>query len=364
VTIEPCNAISNFTVTPFASSAFISWFTPLPATVQVAYGLTTNYGNITSLSAVTTNPVVLLTGLTRDATYYFTASSWENGTLYTTNGSFATVDTLILNTVNAFYAGSWSAGSPSVQGFYGSYYNEANTTQGNANATAVYSPSIVTPGSYNVFTWYPQNGTFSTNTQMAVSGLSNVVVEGVNQTTNGGSWQPLATNLYFAAGTGGNVTIYNDTGEASRMVVANAMKWSYVPGQDSAAGVIPGWWSNWWSTYLGTNVKIGPSNYTEYVLGLAPTNPPASSNFWATFVTASNVVHTYFQPFQGGRIYQMQSATNLTNPHWVALTNQPAVVTIPTNLYTNGTGYGMFTVTKTNTAPTYYRLSTQLGTNY
>ena len=359
VTIGPAPPpITNFTVKALASSAFIVWDTPLnAATVQVAYGLTTNYGSISSLSGPSTHHVVLLTGLMRNTNYYFNALSWEGGTLYPTTGSFATVDTLILNTGDASYSGSWPEGSSSLPGIYGSYFNVADTTSYYPTASATYTPQIPVPGFYKVSTWYPQSASFSTNSQMFVSGATNVIIASVNQTINGGSWQPLATNLYFASGTGGNVVIYNDTGETNKFVAANAMMWSYVDSQDySTNGVVPAWWS---AFYFGTNAAAAASNYAAYVFGAPPSDPANTPDFWVSF-PAGNTVMVSFAPYQGGRIYQLQTTTNLLNPYWVTLTNQPAIGTNGTGLFTNGTGYGVFNITQPNAAQSFFRLSAQL----
>ena len=153
--IVPPPPFGNFSVTAFASSAFLTWNTPVPARVQVAYGLTTNYGNITTLSDCCTNHVVMLTGLPRNTTNYFSAMSWENGVLYETNGSFFTSNSVILKTGDAFYAGTWMQGTASLPGIFGSYFNVADTTQGTQTASATYTPSIPVPGLYSVYTWYP-----------------------------------------------------------------------------------------------------------------------------------------------------------------------------------------------------------------
>lgn len=361
LTIQECNGFTNFIVTPGASSAFFSWNTPALAMVQVAYGLTPSYGSVTSVSGPSTNHVVLLSGLQRDTTYYFNAIAWEDGTVYTTNGSFSTVDTIILNTVQANYSGSWSQGA-GVTGYYGSYFNDANTTTGNPTASATYTPSIQTPGLYNVYTWYPQYTNFSLNTQMYVSGAANEVIDSVNQTINGSTWFQLATNLYFASGNGGNVAVLNDTGETGREIAANAMKWSYASNQDYTAGSVPIWWNSFYS--LPTNSAA--SNYDAYVFGLPPGTQPGASNFWATPPT-NHIVTAYFTPYQGGRIYQIQTSTNLTKG-WSSLTNLPVISTNTfTNAYgnfTNGSAYGVFTFTLTNNVQTYIRLSARLSTNY
>jgi hypothetical protein len=360
-------------VTAGPSSAFLVWTTPINAEVQVQYGLTPSYGNVTSLSASSTNHVVLLTGLQRNATYYFSAVSWFDEypypTAYATNGSFSTVDTIILNTSNAFYSGFWLQGSTAVGNYYGAYYNVADTTSGSPTASATYTPSIPTPGFYNVYEWYPTNVTFSSNAQVFVDGATNVVFDSLNQTThvtsNGQSWQPLATNLFFNSGTGGNAIIYNNTGESNKYVVANAMMWSYVDSQDYASASnpsIPAWWSAFY-----TNSPAADTNYFDYVFGLSPNDPTSTLTFGGS-TTASNVFTAYFYPDQGGRIYRLQTSTNLANPQWVTLTNLPGVSTTAfTNaigIFTNGTGYGVFTVTLPNASQYYYRLAAQLGTNY
>lgn len=367
LTILKFNAINNFTVNAFASSAFLSWNTPVNSTAQVAYGLTTNYGNITSVSGPSTNHVVLLSGLTRNATYYFNAMTTEDGTVYSTNGSFNTVDTLILTTINANYTGSWQEGSASISNYYGSYYNITPTiSSGNPSATASYVPNIPTPGRYNVSTWNPTNSAFSAAAPILITGATNSVVEYVDQAVQGGTWIPLVSNMYLSFGTGNTNTIFNSTGETGKYVVANAMMWSYASNQDYTAGSVPAWWSYYWSNYFGTNTAaLYPiaSNYTAYVLGTSSGNPADTLNFWVSFPTTNSIM-AWFAPYQGGRTYQLQSTTNLSNPNWVTLTNVLPV--LATNAVTNNgsvfTGYGAFTTTFTNT--TFFRLSVGLSTNY
>jgi hypothetical protein len=363
VTIQQCNGITNFQVSAFASSAFISWQTPIAAMAQVLYGTTSNYGSVSTLVGPTTNPVILLTGLQRDTTYYFNAQSWETGTLYATNSSFATVDTIILQTPNASYTGAWSTGSGAITGFYGSYFNVAASTPFNPTASATYTPNIPTPGGYNVSVWYPQYTNFTTNAQLFVDGYTNGFIDSINQTANGATWVPLATNLFFAQGGGGNVIIYNDTGESNRLVAANAMKWSYVTNQDYPAGAVPAWWSTWWSNYLGTN--IGGSNYADYVLGLPANTVETTNNFWATI--SNHTITAYFTPYMGGRTYRLQASSNILTG-WVTLTNLPSLVstgfTNSSGTFTNGAAYGTFTATFTNAPQTFFRLSTSLNTNY
>ncbi len=201
---------------------------------------------------------------------------------------------------------------------------------------------------YNVSTWYPQATNFATNTLMFVNGTTNAMVVTVNQRTNGGAWYPLATNLYYAIGTNGNVTIYNQTGSTNYLVAANAMKWSYNPAQDSPSNDVPPLW--WSSFYYGTNYAEAVSNYAEYVFGTTPSDTNDTPDFWIAF-PASNTVTVTFAPYLGGRDYQLQTSGDLSqSKNWVTLTNQPTTST-------DGNGYGVFTLTQTNPVQSFYRIS-------
>lgn len=353
----PLPMISNLVVTPLASSAFISWNTGALATGQVQYGLTPSYGSFSSVSTTaSSNHVVLLTGLARNTNYYFNVLSWVAGTLYTTNGAFATTDTLILNTGDAAYSGTWTA-SAVGNGIYGAYYNYAATSRNNPSAWAIYAPNIPAAGAYDVAIWYPQSPGFATNAPVDVSGATNEVFFAINQTAGGGTWQTLVTNMYFASGSGGNVAIFNNTGYTNRTVAANAMRWLYETNQDYPAnGSVPAWWADY---YFGTNVTVsgsadadgdGYSNYAEYVLGTDPTNPNSRLNFAVTLCT-NGAVMVVFSPWQGGRAYQLLDTTNLADPAWTILTNE---VSVDTN------GDGIFILTQTNAAESFYRLSAQI----
>jgi uncharacterized repeat protein (TIGR01451 family) len=360
VTITPAlPMISNLVVTPLASSAFVAWDTGAAATAQVLYGATSTYGSFSAVTATAaTHHAVLLTGLTGGTNYAFEVLSWVGSKLYTTNGSFTLTNTLILNTQDAIYTGLWTKGTVAT-GIYGAYYQFATTTLFDPTAWALYDPYIPAAGLYDVYIWYPQNATFTTNAQVYVHGGTNDLILSVNETAHGGAWQPLATNMYFASGTNGNVILYNDTGDTNKYLVANAMMWVYDAAQDYPTnGAVPAWWANF---YFGANANgyvngaadadgDGYSNYAEYVFGTDPTNAASFLSFTVSPVS-SNVLSVTFSPWQGGRTYQLQAAFNLTDPVWTTLTNG---YTLDTN------GSGVFTVTQTNSAGSFYRLSAQV----
>ena len=170
--------ISNLVVTPMASSAFVRWKTGALATAQVQYGLTPSYGSASSVNATpSSNHLVLLTGLMRDTNYYFNVLSSVGGTLYSTNSTFATTNTLILNTQDADYSGLWISSSVGTGIYENGYYQTANATNINPTASAVYAPDIPVAGNYDVFIWHPQSSIYTTNAQVYVSGATNEVID-------------------------------------------------------------------------------------------------------------------------------------------------------------------------------------------
>ena len=130
--------------------------------------MTPAYGSVSSVSTLaSSNHIVMLTGLARDTSYYYNILSWVGGKLYTTNGTFATTSTLILNTGDAEYSGFWTASSV-ADGIFGTYYQSANTTNTNPTAAAAYVPKIPAASNYNVSIWHPQNTNYTTNAQVYI----------------------------------------------------------------------------------------------------------------------------------------------------------------------------------------------------
>ena len=370
---------TGVTVVPGVTSAFITWNTTSNSSSQVDYGLT-NASSISYLNSTPTNHhVVLLTGLVPDSTYLFQVrsvtpvvppSQTTNGqvvtildgaaaVLYVTNGTFTTTSTLIFGTADASYAGSgWTVGANATGIFTGPnnnepYYQYNQGVSGSPTASAAYVPNIPVAGLYDISVWYPNNpGGFASTTPMIANGTTNAILVNVNQTANGGSWNQIITGLYFATGTGGNLTIYNNSGNQGTTVAANGARWVYETNQDASTnGNVPAWWANF---YFGHTVNgsddtdgDGYSNYAEFVLGTDPTSSSSQLLFQVSPLSSTNVGVT-FAPWQGGRLYQLQASTNLVNPAWVTLTNTPVQNT--------NDGSGTFTVLQSGTN-TFYRLS-------
>ena len=87
----------NFRVEPGTTTASFTWKTEVPATTQVEYGLTTNYGSATPLDArLVRNHVATLPGLIPGTSYHFKAISTASGQSLAQACQFSTVTSLVV----------------------------------------------------------------------------------------------------------------------------------------------------------------------------------------------------------------------------------------------------------------------------
>jgi sugar lactone lactonase YvrE len=348
--------INDVTATPEIDSAFISWTTPVPATTQVLYGLTSSYGSLSSLdSTLSTEHTVLLTGLTPNTTYSFEVNSQDGETKLAATGAFTTGGPIIIQALQAIYSGVWTIDT-SGPDKYSSSYKYAATTVGPDSAEALFQPIITTPGYYDVYIWYSEGADRSANVPVLTSYQGGSVFTNLNQTLPGGQWQLLAAAKYFGAGTNGFVRMGNGTGETNKIVIADAVQFIYSGGQDSPTnGIVPAWWAAY---YFGTNVvngsTLGANGYSllaNYILGTSPLDPSATLNF--NIAPIKPGLSATFSPWQGGNVYGLQGTADLAHPVW---TNVPNV------LVTQGTdGNGVVTVTNTSGRRMFYRLTVQVA---
>ncbi len=350
--------ITNLVVNPLPSGAIIDWITTSNSTTQVAYGTTPAFGSLTTLDLTpNASHAVLLTGLQTNTTYYFQAISTDGSNSVTANGSFFTDLSLILISSQAQYSGIWTIGSAAPDR-YTNYYEFASTSGSSDSAQAYYRPNITIPGQYDVYIWYSQGTNRSASVPVTVAYNGGSVVVPVNQTVGGGSWQLLASAVPFQAGSNGYVRIGNGTGETTKVVIADAVRLSYTPGQDSRNnGVVPSWWANF---YFGSNSVDGTldpdgdgyTTYQEYVLGTSPVD--ANSAFsMACAPTDTGGLQITFSPFENGRNYQLFGSSSIMNPVWTNF----GVLSISQD--TNGNG--VITLPSAPDAAGYFRLSAQMA---
>ena len=350
-------SITNLVMMPRPSSAIIQWASVPAAASQIEYGIAPGYGNFSSLEgAEQTDHAVLLTGLIPNTNYVFRIHS-HVGTIEIVSGqyAFSTDLTIIVDNPQAQYSGNWTLGTSSPDK-YGASYQSAPTSAGfSPSALAIYTPAIITPAKYDVAIWYPQGANRTTNAQVSLFFNGGSVTKSVNQATGGGTWQLLLSAADFATGAEGFATIGNNTGESGKVVIADALRWSYVTSQDIPIdGTVPDWWSDF---YFGGAVDAtldpdgdGYSTFAEYVLGTDPTSANSRLEFRAE--RSGGGLSISFSPLIGGRVYQLASTTNLTSGVWTVLPDVPTA---------NGTE-GSFIISSAATpARRYFRLQVHLS---
>ncbi len=349
--------IFNVAVGARPTGAIITWDTLINATSQVEYGFTTNYQYFSPEELTPrTNHAVLLVGLVPNTNYFFRAISRAGTNVFrSARLSFSTDLNFVVDNPQARYSGNWTLGTSSPDKFGSSYQFAQTATSFAPSARAAYTPVLPVTAKYDVYIWYPAGSNRSTNTQVTIFHNGTSLVESVNQTINGGAWRLVAADLGFAAGTNGFATIGNNTGESGKVVMADALRWSYSPAQDFPPdGSVPAWWTDF---YFGgqTDVSLdhdgdGYTTDQEYVLATDPTNAASRLEFRAERIGGGLKIS--FSPLQGGRIYQLASTTNLTSGVWTVLPDVPTA---------NGTE-GSFIIPSAETpAQRYFRLQVHLS---
>jgi hypothetical protein len=134
-------------------------------------------------------------------------------------------DIIIDNPSADFSVGSWSTGTMSTDK-YGADYRFASVA-GTVTAVATFRPTILTAGLYDVYVWYPIGGNRSTAAPCNVHYNGGTVTATLNETANGGQWNLVASEKDFIAGTAGYVALANNTAETSKVVMADAVRFSY-----------------------------------------------------------------------------------------------------------------------------------------
>jgi hypothetical protein len=135
------------------------------------------------------------------------------------------------NTIS--YVGSWTA-NVSGAAYLGSFrYASGIFTLGSPDRTARFTPNIVTPGNYNVYASWAASATGGnrcTNAPFRIAS-GGITTTRVSQEANGNSFQLIASNRFFSAGTSSYVELGNDITQSAGgdIVVADAVKLVYIP---------------------------------------------------------------------------------------------------------------------------------------
>jgi len=186
-----------------------------------------------------------------NTTYTYEVSAYDGALNESDKSAPAVVTTpaqteYIIDNPLATFTGTWFTGTSSVDK-WGTDYRYIST-QSSETGTATWTPNLDTAGNYDVYCWYPQGSNRTTAAPYTVywDGGSQTVT--MNQQANGGVWNLLVAGKPFLAGTGGYVKLGNATGEASLVVMADAIRFLKV-SEDTTPPVI--------SNVVGTGIRSG-----------------------------------------------------------------------------------------------------------
>jgi len=249
--------------------------------------------------------------------------------------------------------GDWSfvevGSSPLHNGFW-----QTPATSGAPTATARWILDVEASGFYDLeFRTFPTAGSFPALYSI-ITPRTNFVVR-VNHSsamTNG----ILAANLLLCRGERAEVRLDKRSLSGDLHVAACRMRWKYRANQDPPSqNVVPLWWSD---HFFAQSVEPaddpdndGSSNYAEFVFGTDPTNrashlglslQPAEDTGWNILIS----------PFTAGRVYTLESATDLTQPNWAPVENA--------RLRATETGEGCLHDPSNQPSMRFYRLKVQL----
>ena len=215
-----------------SSSATITWTTDQSSDSVVEYGVDASYGSAVTNSTPIYYHTVVVNGLSPSLTYHYRVKSKNsnNQTGYSADYVFTTdavtVPEIIVDDGNVAYSGSWSVGVYS--GYYGTEYRSASTAAG-GTSTATFRPSINMAGNYDVYVWYSAGANRANNAPYTLAHSWGSLTVNVNQTINGSQWYLIAPAHNFAAGTSGYVQLSNNTGASGSVVIADAVRFAYIP---------------------------------------------------------------------------------------------------------------------------------------
>lgn len=348
LTLYPSNffAFANLAVTPGARAALVSWTTGEPATTQVEL-LSPTPGRTPLMSELVTQHAALIGGLEPGQTYTVQALARMGTNEFRSEEiSFRTTGTIDLDNADALYTGAWASNTSSSDKYLTNYCY-ATSVSGAATRIATFAPNLPTPGNYDVYVWYPQGSNRSTNAPHTIVYDGGSLTVPVNQTINGGGWRLLAAGLRFARGTNGQVQIANNSGETSKVILADGVRFVYSAGQEPPAGMTaPQWWTEFFfgaaADPLADHDGDGYPTWMEFRLGTVPTSAASKLEF-RVHPDASVTI----APCLAGRVYSLEQTTNLAAGPWPASG-------LSLSLSTNG--IGTVALPAGNGPQTYYRL--------
>ncbi|GAA4838554.1 hypothetical protein GCM10023331_24730 [Algivirga pacifica] len=136
-----------------------------------------------------------------------------------------TATSVVIDNDQAALVGTWPASTYEADYVGANYYYDNLENKG--SKTVTYTPTIEVAGTYEVFVSHPDNPNYATNVPFDVNHLGGTSETLINQSTGGGTWKSLG-QYEFAAGTSGNVVLRTTGTDASKYVIADAVRFDFV----------------------------------------------------------------------------------------------------------------------------------------
>lgn len=224
LTITPATLAAPTGVAAIAGDtrAILNWNTASGASSYNVKRATSSGGPYTTVA----NPTAATwtdTGRTNGTTYYYVVSSVNGGTESVNSTQVSATPqaiTITIDNVAATRTGTWYSITTSP-GYYGTDYLHDGNNGATGGRSVRFTPTIATPGYYEVYARWVAGTNRPTNTPMDVNSASGTSTTLVNQELNNNTWYSLGIH-FFNAGTTGNATIRNDG--ANDTVIADAMQ--------------------------------------------------------------------------------------------------------------------------------------------
>ncbi|TAK96422.1 MAG: PKD domain-containing protein [Verrucomicrobia bacterium] len=217
------------------------------ATLTVNYTLTVTAGSggtVAKLPDQTSYAPNSLVTVTAASTSSFPFSGWTGDASGTNNPLIVSITTnlnftanfaspvpdLIVDNPQAAFTGTWATDT-AASDKYGADDRTAASVSGSATATATFTPTLGTAGTYDLYLWFPTITRGGSAVPCLISGSLTNFTLNLNETSGSGGWQLLASGVQFNAGTNGYVRIANNAGAGNKNVAADAVRWSYSTNQ-------------------------------------------------------------------------------------------------------------------------------------
>ena len=132
---------------------------------------------------------------------------------------------IIMDNPAATVMGAWTNGTSSTDKYGADYIFRSSGTGTNY---VEYRPNLQASGNYSVYEWHPAGSNRPTDAPIEIGYAGGTQTVTINQQINGGTWVLLGT-FSFSAGTSGYVRIKDNFTTVGKVVMADAVKFVYVP---------------------------------------------------------------------------------------------------------------------------------------